>query len=153
MMLNGALTLGTMDGANVEIAELVGKDNIYTFGKDSDTVIDLYAKGTYSSQSTYASDADIKAVVDFIVNPDLLALGKKQRLQRLYDELLNKDWFMTLLDLKAYIATKTAMLADYEDRQAWQEKALINIAKAGYFSSDRTIEQYNNDIWHSQVTK
>ena len=91
--------------------------------------------------------------MDFIVNPDLLALGKKQRLQRLYDELLNKDWFMTLLDLKAYIATKTAMLADYEDRQAWQEKALINIAKAGYFSSDRTIEQYNNDIWHSQVTK
>ncbi|KXT75451.1 glycogen/starch/alpha-glucan family phosphorylase [Streptococcus sp. DD12] len=153
MMLNGALTLGTMDGANVEIADLVGKDNIYTFGKDSDTVIDLYAKASYSSQTLYTADEDIKEAVDFIVSADLLALGKAQRLERLHDELINKDWFMTLLDLKEYIATKNAMLADYEDREAWQEKALINIAKAGFFSSDRTIEQYNDDIWHSQVTK
>ena len=151
MMLNGALTLGTMDGANVEIADLVGPDNIYTFGKDSDTVIDLYDRAAYSSADIYSSDASIQEAVDFITGPELLALGKSERLERLHQELISKDWFMTLLDLKEYVAVKEGMLADYEDRTAWQEKALVNIAKAGFFSSDRTIAQYNADIWHSQV--
>ena len=146
-MLNGALTLGTMDGANVEIADLVGQDNIYIFGEDSETVIDLYAKEAYKSADFYAREA-IKPLVDFIVSDAVLAVGNKERLERLYKELINKDWFMTLLDLEDYIATKERMLADYEDRDAWLDKVIVNIAKAGFFSADRTIAQYNEDIWH-----
>ena len=146
-MLNGALTLGTMDGANVEIAELVGQDNIYIFGEDSETVIDLYAKEAYKSSDFYAREA-IKPLVDFIVSDTVLAVGKKERLERLYNELIHKDWFMTLLDLEDYIKTKERMFKDYEDRDVWLEKVLINIAKAGFFSADRTIAQYNNEIWH-----
>ena len=146
-MLNGALTLGTMDGANVEIAELVGEDNIYIFGEDSETVIDLYAKSAYKSSEYYAREA-IKPLVDFIVSDEVLAVGKAERLERLYNELISKDWFMTLLDLEDYIQVKERMLADYEDRDAWMDKVIVNIAKAGFFSSDRTIAQYNEDIWH-----
>ena len=146
-MLNGALTLGTMDGANVEIAELVGEDNIYIFGEDSETVIDLYAKSAYKSSEFYARPA-IKPLVDFIISDAVLAAGKKERLERLYNELINKDWFMTLLDLEDYIETKERMFADYEDRDVWLEKVLVNIAKAGFFSADRTIAQYNDEIWH-----
>ena len=146
-MLNGALTLGTMDGANVEIAELVGQDNIYIFGEDSETVIDLYAKEAYKSSEFYARQT-IKPLVDFIVSDAVLAVGKKERLERLYNELIHKDWFMTLLDLEDYIETKERMFKDYEDRDVWLEKVLINIAKAGFFSADRTIAQYNDEIWH-----
>ncbi|MBP2622045.1 glycogen/starch/alpha-glucan family phosphorylase [Streptococcus panodentis] len=146
-MLNGALTLGTMDGANVEIAELVGEDNIYIFGKDSETVIDLYAKEAYKSSEYYAREA-IKPLVDFIISDTVLAVGKAERLERLYNELIRKDWFMTLLDLEDYIAVKERMLADYEDREGWLEKVLVNIAKAGFFSSDRTIAQYEEEVWH-----
>ncbi|MBM7642524.1 glycogen/starch/alpha-glucan family phosphorylase [Streptococcus loxodontisalivarius] len=148
-MLNGALTLGTMDGANVEIAELAGQENIYTFGKDSDTIIDLYATSGYVSRDYYEGDQAIKEAVDFIVSDELLALGNGERLGRLHNELIVKDWFMTLIDLKEYIAVKEQMLADYEDQDAWMTKVVKNIAKAGFFSSDRTIEQYNQDIWHS----
>ena len=146
-MLNGALTLGTMDGANVEIAELVGEDNIYIFGEDSETVIDLYAKAAYKSSEFYARPA-IKPLVDFIISDAVLAVGKKERLERLYNELINKDWFMTLLDLEDYIKVKEQMLADYEDRDAWLDKVIVNIAKAGFFSADRTIQQYNDEVWH-----
>ena len=146
-MLNGALTLGTMDGANVEIAELVGDENIYIFGEDSETVIDLYAKAAYKSSEFYARKA-IKPLVDFIVSDAVLAVGNEERLNRLHNELINKDWFMTLLDLEDYIKVKEQMLADYEDRDAWLDKVIVNIAKAGFFSSDRTIAQYNEDIWH-----
>ncbi|WP_165212244.1 glycogen/starch/alpha-glucan family phosphorylase [Streptococcus tangpeifui] len=148
-MLNGALTLGTMDGANVEIAELAGKDNIYSFGKDSDTIIDLYAKSGYVSKDYYDKDAEIKEAVDFIVSPELKTVGNEERLNRLHHELISKDWFMTLIDLKDYIATKERMVADYQDQAAWNCKVIHNIAKAGFFSSDRTIAQYNEDIWHS----
>ena len=146
-MLNGALTLGTMDGANVEIAELVGEDNIYIFGEDSETVIDLYAKSAYKSSEYYAREA-IKPLVDFIVSDEVLAVGKAERLERLYNELITKDWFMTLLDLEDYIQVKERMLADYEDRDAWMDKVIVNIAKAGFFSSDRTIAQYEEEVWH-----
>ena len=146
-MLNGALTLGTMDGANVEIAELVGRDNIYIFGEDSESVIDLYAKSAYKSADFYEREA-IKPLVDFIISDAVLAVGNKERLTRLHKELINKDWFMTLLDLEDYIVTKERMLADYEDRDAWLDQVIVNIAKAGFFSSDRTIAQYNEDIWH-----
>ena len=148
-MLNGALTLGTMDGANVEIAELAGMDNIYTFGKDSDTIIDLYATEGYISTDYYENDPVIKEAVDFIVSDELVKHGNAERLERLYNELINKDWFMTLIDLKEYIAVKEQMLADYEDQKVWMTKVVKNIAKAGFFSSDRTIEQYNGEIWHS----
>ncbi|MFU2163963.1 glycogen/starch/alpha-glucan family phosphorylase [Streptococcus pluranimalium] len=148
-MLNGALTLGTMDGANVEIAELAGMDNIYTFGKDSDTIIDLYANQGYTARDYYNGDERIKEAVDFILSEDLIAVGNKERLERLYHELLNKDWFMTLIDLAEYIDIKETMLADYENREDWNQKVVHNIAKAGFFSSDRTIAQYNQDIWHS----
>ncbi len=148
-MLNGALTLGTMDGANVEIAELVGPENIYIFGKDSDTIIDLYDKEAYVSKDYYENDAAIKEAVDFIVSDQLTALGNKERLERLYQELINKDWFMTLIDFTDYVAKKEEMLADYEDQDLWNKKVIQNIAKAGFFSSDRTIEQYDADIWHS----
>ena len=146
-MLNGALTLGTMDGANVEICELVGQENIYIFGESSDAVIEHYAKGDYNARSIYESDARIKECVDFIVSDALLALGHEENLFRLHNELVNKDWFMTLLDFNGYAAVKDQMLEDYADRKTWAEKMLVNIAKAGFFSSDRTIAQYNTDIW------
>ena len=132
-MLNGAVTLGTMDGANVEIADLVGKDNIYIFGEHSDTVIAHYE--------------DIKAAVDFITGPELMKIGQKENLERLAGEILNKDWFMTLLDFEDYVRVKEQAYADFEDRDAWMRKMLVNISKAGFFSSDRTIRQYNEDIW------
>ena len=146
-MLNGAVTLGTMDGANVEIAELVGKDNIYTFGKDSATIIDLYHHNGYRSADYYYNRPAIKSVVDFIMSPDMLGVGKHDRLGQLHNELIHKDWFMTLIDLEEYIQVKDRVLADYEDRERWTKMCLVNIAKAGYFSSDRTIAQYNQDIW------
>ena len=146
-MLNGAVTLGTMDGANVEIAELVGKENIYTFGESSEQVIEHYAKADYVSNDFYSKDAMIKELVDFIVCDDMLAVGDKEMLSRLHNELIVKDWFMTLLDVKDYIKTKEVALKDYEDKKAWSRKALMNIANAGFFSSDRTIEEYNRDIW------
>ncbi|HGD1851018.1 TPA: glycogen/starch/alpha-glucan family phosphorylase [Streptococcus agalactiae] len=148
-MLNGALTLGTMDGANVEIAELAGKENIYTFGKDSDTIINLYETSCYRSKDYYDKDKVIREAVDFIISDDIVSLGNAERLKRLHDELVGKDWFMTLIDLKEYIAVKEQVLADYEDYESWNKKVIHNIAKAGFFSSDRTIEQYNQDIWHS----
>lgn len=147
-MLNGALTLGTRDGANVEIAELVGDENIYSFGKSSDEVIKLYDEYSYSSAAIYESDEKIAELVDFIVDKKLIRIGDPVCLGRLYKEIVGKDWFMTLLDLKEYIEVKEKMLTDYEDRNTWAKKSLINIAKAGFFSSDRTIEEYNNDIWH-----
>ncbi|HGD1542737.1 TPA: glycogen/starch/alpha-glucan family phosphorylase [Streptococcus agalactiae] len=148
-MLNGALTLGTMDGASVEIAELAGKENIYTFGKDSDTIINLYETSGYRSKDYYDKDKVIREAVDFIISDDIVSLGNAERLKRLHDELVGKDWFMTLIDLKEYIAVKEQVLADYEDYESWNKKVIHNIAKAGFFSSDRTIEQYNQDIWHS----
>ena len=148
-MLNGALTLGTMDGANVEIAELVGSENIYIFGKDSDTIIDLYDKGGYVSADYYNGDENIKRAVDFIVSDEVKALGNEERLARLHHELISKDWFMTLIDLAEYIEVKEQVFADYEDQDLWNKKVVHNIAKAGFFSSDRTIAQYNEDIWHS----
>ena len=146
-MLNGAVTLGTMDGANVEIHDLVGDDNIYVFGKDSDTVIDLYAKSAYVSKDFYKKSKIIKEAVDFITDKRVLAVGHKTNLDRLKKELINKDWFMTLLDLEDYIRVKDQAFADYENRGTWGKKMLVNIAKAGFFSSDRTIAQYNEDIW------
>ncbi|HFI0154860.1 TPA: glycogen/starch/alpha-glucan family phosphorylase [Streptococcus suis] len=148
-MLNGALTLGTMDGANVEIAELAGSENIYTFGKDSDTIIDLYDKAGYVSADYYNGDENIKRAVDFIVSDEVKALGNEERLARLHHELISKDWFMTLIDLAEYIEVKEQVFADYEDQDSWNKKVVHNIAKAGFFSSDRTIAQYNEDIWHS----
>ena len=147
-MLNGAVTLGTMDGANVEISDLVGEDNIYIFGASSQEVIDHYEKGDYNSRSIYDNDAHIRECVDFIIGNELLSLGHEEHLRRLHDELVNKDWFMTLLDFNDYAKTKDQMLADYENREIWAKKMLVNIAKAGFFSSDRTIRQYNEDIWH-----
>ncbi len=147
-MLNGAVTLGTMDGANVEISDLVGNDNIYIFGESSDEIIKHYEKMDYNSRAIYEGDADIKKYVDFIVSEPMLKLGKEEHLRNFYNELLNKDWFMTLLDLKDYIKVKDQIFADYEDRNSWAKKMLVNIAKAGFFSSDRTIAQYNKDIWH-----
>ncbi len=146
-MLNGAVTLGTEDGANVEIHQLVGDENIYVFGKSSQEVIDLYAKGSYQAKALYESDETIEELVDFIISKELIRIGDPENLCRLYKEIVSKDWFMALLDVKDYIAKKEQMLSDYEDRQAWAKKSLINIAKAGYFSSDRTIAEYNRDIW------
>ena len=147
-MLNGAVAIGTMDGANVEMHEFVGDDNIYIFGESSEEVIAHYAKADYVSRDYYEKDADIRRAVDFIVSDELLAIGCRENLERLYHELLNKDWFMTLPDFKDYVATKERIYADYEDRMAWAKKMLVNISKAGFFSSDRTIAQYNKDIWH-----
>lgn len=146
-MLNGAVTLGTMDGANVEIAELVGKDNIYIFGESSEIVIDHYAKADYVSREYYEKDADIKEAVDFIIGKEMMKIGHKENLERLYKELLNKDWFMTLLDYRSYAEAREKAYADYEDRMSWAKKMLVNISKAGFFSSDRTIAEYNRDIW------
>lgn len=146
-MLNGAVTLGTSDGANVEIHELVGDDNIYIFGEKSEAVIEHYEKADYVSKDYYKKSPVIKEAVDFIVSKEALKVGHKENLERLYKELLNKDWFMTLLDLEDYIKTKDKMMADYEDQRKWRKMMLVNIAKAGFFSSDRTIEEYNRDIW------
>lgn len=147
-MLNGAVTLGTMDGANVEISELVGDENIYIFGEKSEQVIEHYEKADYKAVDYYTEDSKIRELVDFIISNELLKIGDVPMLLRLHAELIQKDWFMTLLDLKSYIAVKERMLEDYEDRDAWGKKMLCNIAKAGFFSSDRTIAQYNQDIWH-----
>ncbi len=147
-MLNGAVTLGTDDGANVEIHDLVGDDNIYIFGADSDTVIKHYEAADYVSKDIYDESETVKEAVDFIISPECLKIGHKENLERLYKELLNKDWFMTLLDLEAYIKAKDRILEDYEDREKWRRMMLVNIAKAGFFSSDRTIAEYNRDIWH-----
>lgn len=146
-MLNGALTLGTEDGANVEIRDLVGEENIYIFGKKPQEVIDLYAEEGYCAKDIYKKDKMIHKLVDFIISKEMLAIGDKESLSRLYKELVGKDWFMTLLDTKEYIETKERVYADYKDQKTWNKKALINIAKAGFFSSDRTIEQYEEDIW------
>jgi starch phosphorylase len=147
-MLNGAITLGTNDGANVEIRDLVGDDNIYTFGKSSDDVIKLYATAGYHAIDFYKENAEIKKVVDFITSKELLKIGDKKMLSDLQDNLMHKDWFMTLLDLEDYIETKERVLNDYENREGWKRMALVNIAKSGFFSSDRTIRDYNRDIWH-----
>jgi starch phosphorylase len=147
-MLNGAIAIGTMDGANVEMHQFVGDDNIYIFGESSEAVIEHYAKADYVSKDYYEKDTDIKRAVDFIVGDKLLQIGCKENLTRLYQELLNKDWFMTLPDFQDYIATKERIYADYEDRMSWAKKMLINISQAGFFSSDRTIAQYNEEIWH-----
>lgn len=157
-MLNGAVTLGTADGANVEIHELVGDDNIYIFGEDADTVIGYYeekkkGKPGYVSKEYYEKSKAIKEAVDFIVGKQAMAVGNKVNLKRLHDELLNKDWFMTLLDLEDYIRVKDQAFADYEDRTKWKKMMLHNIAKAGFFSSDRTIAEYNRDIWHLEKTE
>ncbi len=146
-MLNGAVTLGTADGANVEIHSLVGDDNIYIFGKDSETVIRHYDKADYVSKDYYDNSPMIKEAVDFIISDEAMKYGHKENLERLYKEILNKDWFMTLLDLEEYIKVKDQMLEDYKDREKWKKMMLVNIAKAGYFSSDRTIREYNEEIW------
>ncbi len=146
-MLNGAVTLGTDDGANVEIHELVGDSNIYIFGDSSDTVIRRYKRGDYHSRSYYENSPALKEAVDFIISKKMLAVGDKENLERLYNELLNKDWFMTFPDFAAYCRTKEKAFSDYEDRASWAKKMLVNISRAGYFSSDRTIEEYNRDIW------
>lgn len=146
-MLNGAVTLGTMDGANVEIAQLVGNDNIYVFGESSEQVIGHYERSDYNSCDIYINDEVIRYLVDFIISPQMLRIGNKYSLLRLHAELIQKDWFMTLLDIREYIYKKEEMFKDYENRRAWAAKMLINISKAGFFSSDRTIEEYNRDIW------
>ena len=151
-MLNGALTLGTMDGANVEICELVGKENIYIFGKHSDEIIELYEKEGYVSKDYY-KEKGIKEVVDFITSKELVKVGNIERLERLHNELINKDWFMTLIDFKEYYEVKEKMLSDYENKELWYKKVINNIAKAGFFSSDRTIRQYENEIWKTKDKK
>lgn len=147
-MLNGAVTLGTEDGANVEIHELVGDDNIYIFGEKSEKVIALYANASYSSKEIYENDPMVEELVDFIISKELIRIGDPVNLGRLYKEIVGKDWFMTLLDVKDYIRTKERMLDDYEEEKSWAKKMLVNIAKAGFFSSDRTIAEYDRDIWH-----
>ena len=147
-MLNGAITIGTEDGANVEIHELVGDDNIYIFGESSDDVIAHYNNNDYDAGKYYNNDEIIKNAVDFLISEEMISIGQAENLHRLHHELISKDWFMSLLDLKAYIQTKDQAYNDYEDRLAWAKKSLINIANAGYFSSDRTIAEYNHDIWH-----
>ena len=151
-MLNGAITLGTMDGANVEIAELVGPENIYTFGKDSATIIEMYRNNTYRSWDYYNYNPTIKNAVDFINSPQMLAIGNKERLDQLHHEIITKDWFMTLIDLIEYIEIKDKVFTDYENIEKWNKMSLFNIAKAGYFSSDRTISEYNHDIWKINLT-
>ena len=147
-MLNGAVTIGTEDGANVEIHQFVGDENIYIFGESSEQVIEHYRKMDYNAVDYYINDEEIRRLVDFIISPELLRIGDKYLLLELHAELIRKDWFMTLLDVKDYIQKKEQAYADYEDRMAWAKKMVVNIAKAGYFSSDRTIAEYNRDIWH-----
>ena len=146
-MLNGAVTVCTVDGANVEIADLVGKENIYAFGASSDEVVSLYEHKGYKAKEFYKKP-QIKPLVDFLISPEFISLGNEERLERLHKNLSSKDWFMTLLDLEAYISTKEHVFDDYEDRRAWLQKSLVNIAMAGTFSSDRTIAEYNNELWH-----
>ncbi len=146
-MLNGAITLGTEDGANVEIHELVGDENIYTFGEDSDTVIEKYKESSYKAVDYYIEDAQIREWINFLISPEMLSVGNTYMLLRLHAELIQKDWFMTLLDVKDYIKTKDEAFADYTDRYTWSKKMIVNIAKAGFFSSDRTIAEYNEDVW------
>lgn len=147
-MLNGAVTLGTSDGANVEIHDLVGDDNIYMFGINSETVINHYKNHDYVSRDYYEKSPVIREAVDFLVGPEMMKVGRKENLERLYNDILNKDWFMALIDLEDYIRVKDKMFADYEDRRRWEQMCLTNIAKSGFFSSDRTIREYNRDIWH-----
>ena len=147
-MLNGAVTLGTLDGANVEIAELVGDDNIYVFGKTSDEVLALYENRSYCEKDFYIQNPNIKELVDFLISPEMLEIGQAQMLLRLHADLIQKDWFMCLLDLEEYIKVKDQCFADYEDKEAWAKKMILNTANAGFFSSDRTIAQYDEDIWH-----
>ena len=149
-MLNGALTLGTLDGANVEIAELVGDDNIFIFGEHSDIIIEHYKKADYVSRDYYENSPIIKRAVDFINGPEMREVGSLENLDRLHHELISKDWFMTLIDLEDYIRVKENMIDAYEDRKAWSKMTLVNIAKAGYFSSDRTIADYERDIWRTK---
>ncbi len=146
-MLNGAVTLGTRDGANVEIGELVGEENIYFFGESSEQVIKHYKKTDYSAKQYYVDDEEIKKMVDFIISVPIMKAGDAESLLRLHAELIKKDWFMTLLDIKDYIRVKEIALNDYENRMEWAKKMLVNISKAGFFSSDRTIAEYNRDIW------
>lgn len=146
-MLNGAITVGTMDGANVEIAELVGKENIYIFGQSSQEVIEHYNHGDYHPNWYYENDTEIRQLVDFIISEPMIQIGQEENLRRLHNELIHKDWFMTFLDLKDYIQKKETAYSDYENRMEWAEKMLVNISKAGFFSSDRTIAQYNEEIW------
>ena len=148
LMLNGAVTLGTEDGANVEIHQLVGDENIYIFGDDSETVVARYKDESYCAKDYYEENEKIKEAVDFITSEKMLAVGSREHLERLKNELINKDWFMTFPDFESYVETKEKALEDYCDRKSWAKKMLINISKAGYFSSDRTIEEYNRDIWH-----
>jgi starch phosphorylase len=147
-MLNGAVTLGTEDGANVEIHELVGDENIYVFGEDSDTVIQRYDRGDYHARDYYEGNKDLKKAVNFIISKKMLKIGSRKHLLNLYNELICKDWFMTFPDFNDYVAAKERAYADYEDSRRWAQKMLVNIAKAGFFSSDRTIAQYDEDIWH-----
>ena len=147
-MLNGAVTMGTEDGANVEIHQFVGDENIYIFGESSEQVIEHYRKMDYNAVDYYINDEEIRRLVDFIISPELLRIGDKYLLLELHAELIRKDWFMTLLDVKDYIQKKEQAYVDYEDRMAWAKKMVVNIAKAGKFSSDRTIAEYNRDIWH-----
>ena len=149
LMLNGALTLGTLDGANVEIHDLVGDENIYIFGKQSDEIIKLYETSGYVSKDYYEQEG-IKEVVDFITSDELIKVGNKERLERLQNELINKDWFMTLIDFADYCNTKERMFKDYENKDLWYKKVINNMAKAGFFSSDRTIAQYEDEIWKTK---
>ena len=147
LMANGALTLGTRDGANVEIAELVGEHNIYQFGATSEEVIDLYKSGGYDPEQ-YCAKPRVAPLVEFVVSPQMLAVGNEESLRRVRDGFHSSDYFMALLDLEDYIDRKEEMLADYEDRMEWGRRSLVNIARSGFFSSDRTIAEYNRDIWH-----
>ena len=146
-MLNGALTIATLDGANVEIAELVGEENIYTFGRSSEDIVYLYDVDGYQPKDYYGKEI-VKPLVDFIVSDDMLELGSEENLKRLYEDMINNDYFMTLIDLEEFIAVKEKVYEDYEHNEIWQRKSLINTAKAGYFSVDRTISDYNKEIWH-----
>ena len=146
-MLNGAVTLGTEDGANVEIHQFVGDDNIYIFGAKSDEVIAHYEKSDYKTIRLSYKNPMIQKAVEFITGPQMMEIGKKENLERLSSELKKKDWFMTFLDLEDYIRTKERALEDYTDRKTWAKKMLANISNAGFFSSDRTIREYNQDIW------
>ena len=146
-MLNGAITLGTLDGANVEIAQYVGDDNIYIFGKKSDEVISLYKKSAYYPSVYYNNDEKIRKVLDFIMGKEMTQIGDKKQLKDVYENLKSKDYFMTLLDFEDYVKVKDKMISDYEDKMKWGRKMLVNIANARYFSSDRTILSYDNDIW------
>ena len=150
-MLNGAVTLGTDDGANVEIHDLVGDENIYMFGESSDQVIEHYAKADYCSFDYIKNDPEIAKLVNFILSPEMINVGHYDHLARLHKELVTKDWFMTFPDFKDYVETKEKAYADYENKKEWAKKSLVNISKAGFFSSDRTIEQYNNDVWHLEA--